>query len=50
MKMDVISGKLYGIGISSFDRPDQSIPGDHRSGLAYVVRSSHDGIQYDVVS
>src|ERR1700751_667786 len=33
MKMSVISGVLYGIGISLFDRPDQSVPGDHRPGL-----------------
>src|ERR1700742_1110535 len=33
MKMDVISEELYDIGISLFDGPDQSVPGDHRSGL-----------------
>ena len=33
MKMNTISGELYGIGISLFDRPDQSVPGDHRPGL-----------------
>src|ERR1700722_11983432 len=33
MKMTVISEELYAIGISLFDRPDQSVPGDHRSGL-----------------
>src|ERR1700757_3332561 len=33
MKMSVISGVLYAIGISLFDRPDQSVPGDHRPGL-----------------
>ena len=33
MKMSVIIEELYGIRISSFDRPDQSVPGDHRSGL-----------------
>jgi hypothetical protein len=37
--MDVISGELYGIRISLFDRPDQSVPGDHRSSLD--VRSGH---------
>src|ERR1700691_6163483 len=39
MKMSIISGRLYGIGISLFDRPDQSVPGDHRSGLD--IRSGH---------
>jgi hypothetical protein len=39
MKMDVISGELYGIGISLFDCPDQSVPGDHRPGLD--IRSGH---------
>ena len=39
MKMNVISAELYAIGISFFDRPDQSVPGDHRSGLD--VRSGH---------
>jgi hypothetical protein len=39
MKMGVISAELYGIGISFFDRPDQSVPGDHRSGLD--IRSGH---------
>src|SRR5271155_3283820 len=39
MKMGVISGELYAIGISFFDRPDQSVPGDHRSGLD--IRSGH---------
>ena len=33
MKMSLISGELYGIGISLFDRLDQSVPGDHRPGL-----------------
>src|ERR1700760_416346 len=39
MKMDVISEEVYGIGISLFDGPDQSVPGDHRSGLD--IRSGH---------
>src|ERR1700753_2696708 len=33
MKMSIITGELYGIGISLFDRPDQCVPGDHRPGL-----------------
>ena len=39
MKMSVISAELYAIGISFLERPDQSVPGDHRPGLD--VRSGH---------
>src|SRR3984957_19086703 len=39
MKMTVISEELYAIGISLLDRPYQSVPGDHRSGLD--IRSGH---------
>jgi hypothetical protein len=39
MKMSVINAELYAIEISPFDRPDQSVPGDHRSGLD--IRSGH---------
>src|ERR1700744_5679798 len=33
MKMNVINAALYAIDASRFDRPDQSVAGDHRSGL-----------------
>jgi hypothetical protein len=39
MKMTIISGVLYAIESSLFDRPDQSIPGDHGSG--FDIRSGH---------
>src|ERR1700739_3334117 len=43
MKMDVISGRLYGMSFSPFDGPHQCVAGDHRSGLGVGSgnRSAH---------